>query len=174
MNIIIGNILSFIGSSIDFTFNIKFNEKSKILKGNLISSTLSLISYVFFKAYDGCITAIITLFRLITIYLKDKYNKKFDFLFIFFIALYSLMFFKYSGIQTIILFLSLMCSFVPKWIFKDMQKIRVGELLANILAIIYNIVICNYAVILLQVINIIIILIAIKKWSKKYNHRYKN
>ena len=170
MNIVIGNILSFVGSLIDFTFNIEFNEKSKILKGNLISSTLTLISYVLFKAYDGCITAIITLFRLITIYLKDKYNKKCDFLFILFIALYFLIFFKYSGIQTIVLFLSLMCSFVPKWIFKDMQKIRVGELLANILAIIYNILIYNYAVILLQVINIIIILIAIIKWCKKINN----
>ena len=166
MNIVIGNLLSFIGGSIDFAFDIKFNEKEKIHKGNLISSTLTLITYILLKAYDGLVNCIITLFRLITIYLKDKYNKKCNFLFIVFIGLYALIFLNYSGIQTIILFLSTMCSFIPKWICKDMQKIRIGGLFAYVFAIIYNILICNYAIISIQIISSILILIAFIKWYK--------
>ena len=167
MDIIIGNILSFLGGSIDFIFNIKYNEKLKILKGNLISSTLASIAFLFLKAYDGFINSIVTLLRLITIYLKDKYNKKCNLLFIGFILLYTLVFLNYSGIQTIVLFLSTMCIFIPKWMFKNMQIIRVGELLANVLAIVYNIMIFNYAVIIIKIFNIFLLSIAIIKWIKK-------
>ena len=166
MELIIGNVLSFLGGLFDFLFNIKYNEKPKILKGNLLTSTLSLISYFFLKAYDGIIDCIVTLLRLITIYLKDKYNKKCNFLFIIFLGLYCLTFTKFLGIQTIILFLSTMCVFIPKWWFKDMQKIRIGSLLASTLIIIYDIMICNYAVITIHVINIILKLIAFIKWCK--------
>ena len=167
MNIIIGNILSFLGGLLDFIFGLKFNEKLIILRENLVSSTLSLISYICLNAYDGVINCVVTLLRLLTIYIKDKYNKKFKFLFVVFFLCYCLVFFVYSGFHTILLFLSAMCSFIPKWMSKDMQKIRAGALFANVLMIFYNIAIENYAVISIQVINIVLLLITIIKWARK-------
>ena len=167
MGIILGNILSFIGGLLDFVFDLKYNEKLKILQGNFISSALSLVAYVCLNAYDGVINCVVTILRLITIYFKDKYHKKCHFLFVVFFALYCTVFFDYSGIQTIILFLSSICAFVPKWVSKDMQKIRIGGVCANILMIIYNVMISNYAVILIQILNIIFLIITLTKWSKK-------
>ena len=171
MNIIIGNILSFLGGLLDFIFGLKFNEKLIILRENLVSSTLSLISYICLNAYDGVINCVVTLLRLLTIYIKDKYNKKFKFLFVVFFLCYCLVFFEYSGFHTILLFLSAMCSFIPKWMSKDMQKIRAGALFANVLMIFYNIAIENYAVISIQVINIVLLLITIIKWVRKKNKK---
>ena len=173
MNIIIGNILSFLGALLDFLFGLKYNEKLIILKGNLVSSTLSLISYICLGAYDGAIDCIVTLLRLLTIYFKEKYHKKFKFLFVVFFLCYCLVFFKYSGVQTIILFLSVMCSFIPKWMYRDVQKIRVGALFANILTVFYNIAIENYAVISIQVINIVLLIITITKWARKKKRKKK-
>ena len=171
MNIIIGNILSFLGGLLDFLFGLKYNEKLVILRGNLISSTLSLISYACLNAYDGVINCIVTLLRLLTIYFKDKYHKKFRLLFIVFLLCYLLVFFQYSGPQTILLFLGTMCSFIPKWMSKNMQIIRAGAFCANILIIFYNIAINNYAVISIQIINILLLAITIIKWSKKKKRR---
>lgn len=173
MNIIIGNILSFFGGFIDFIFDIKFNEKAKILKGNCLTTTLSIISYIFLKAYDAIISAVVTLVRLITIYIKDKLNKKCSFLFLLFISLYALVFLNYLGVQTIILFLSNMCSFIPKWIFKDMQKIRIGGICAYILSIAFNIMIHNYAVILIQLISMMLVVIAFIRWHNEGNKKKK-
>lgn len=176
MNIIIGNIICFIGSLVDFLFNLKFNEKPKILLCNCFTSSLSFIAYIFLGAYDGLIGCIITILRLITIYFKDKYNKKCIFLFIIFFGLYFLVFLKNSGVQTIILFLGLMCSFIPKWFLKDMQKIRLGALFATILSATYNIMICNYAAVPIQITNVVLILIALTKWAaetKKQKKRKK-
>ena len=167
MNVLVGNILSFIGGLIDFGFDLKYNEKKKILQGNFVSITFSIIAYIFLKAYDAIVNAIVTLFRLITIYIKDKFNKNYSFLFIVFICLYALVFIKYSGIKTIILFISSMCSFIPKWLSKDMQKIRLGGIFAYIFAIIYNVMISNYAVIIIEVISMLLIAIAFIRWYKK-------
>lgn len=171
MSIVIGNIISFFGALVDFLFNLKFNEKPKILLGNIFSSTMSTIAYIFLKAYDGVTNCIVTIIRLITIYLKDKYHKNCNFLFIIFLGLYSLVFLHFAGLQTIILFLSTMCVFIPKWIFKDMQKIRVGSFLAHVLSIIYNIMIINYAVILIHIMCCILVIITFTKWHNKNNNR---
>jgi hypothetical protein len=167
MDIILGNIISFLGSLIDFSFDLKYNKKSKILLGNILSSSLSIIAYIFLQAYDGIINCFVTLIRLITIYLKDKYKKKLNFLFIIFVGLYLLVFINYSGIQTIILFISSMCAFIPKWIYKDMQKIRICSLFAHILSIVYDILIMNYAVIIIHIICIIMLIITLIKWHKQ-------
>ena len=172
MFLIIGNIISFIGFTVDYIFTLKFNKKSTIIKGNCLSTSISIVAYTFLKAYDGIVNCIITLIRLITIYLKDKYNKKWNFLFFVFIALYSLTFLCYAGIQTIILFTSTMCNFIPKWLSKDMQKIRIGGILSIILIIIYDVMIHNYMVIIVQVLNVIVFTIALIKWYKE--DRYKN
>ena len=168
IGVIIGNLLSFAGGLIDFIFGLKFNEKLKNIQGNLISSTLSLIAYIFLNAYDGVINCAVTLLRLATIYIKDKHHKKFHFIFVLFFSLYCLVFFDYSGVQTIFLFLSSMCSFIPKWISKDMQKIRLGALMANVLAIVYNMIVGNFMVIVIQIINILLLIITIAKWAKKW------
>ena len=167
MNIIIGNILSFTGGLLDFVFSFKFNKKIYILQGNLISSSLSFFACLILHAYDGAINAVVTFLRILTIYIKEKYNKKFRFLFVVFLLSYALVFINFSGIQTILLFLGTMCAFVPKWISKNMQVIRVGELCANILIIFYNLAICNYAVISIQIISIILLIITICKWAIK-------
>jgi len=167
VGIIIGNILCFIGTLLDFLFGLKYNDKSKILLCNCLTSALSFIAYIFLGAYDGLIGCAVTILRLITIYFKDKYKKKCIFLFIVFLGLYLLVFLKNSGAQTIILFLSAMCSFIPKWFSKDMQKIRLGALSATILAVIYNVMICNYASISIQIVSIILILITLTRWAIK-------
>ena len=166
INIFIGNTLSLIGGLTDIIFDLKYNEKQKILKGNCLSTSCSIASMCFFKAYDGLINCIVTLIRLITIYIKDKYQKQWNGLFIIFILLYALVFVNYAGIQTIILFISVMCSFIPKWLCKNVQYIRFGAIFAYVFSIIYNILINNYAVILIQVISMTTILVAIIKWHK--------
>ena len=173
MNIVIGNIISFFGSLIDFVLNLKFNEKAKILIGNVFSSLMTITAYIFLKVYDGIISCIVTIIRLITIYFKDKYNKSCNFLFIIFIGLYGLVFLHYAGIKTIILFVSTMCSLIPKWLSKDMQKIRVGTFFAHILSIIYNIMIVNYAVILIHIISSILVIVTIVKWHNNKIKRRK-
>lgn len=165
MNIIVGNILSFLGGTLDFLFSLKFNDKLKIIQGNFISSSLSVVAYMCLGAYDGVIGCIVTLLRLGTIYYKDKYHKKCHVFFGVFLALYALVFIDYSGVQTIILFLSTMCSFIPKWICKDMQKIRIGGLCANVLMIFYNLMISNYAVIPVQALGITLTTITLIRWA---------
>ncbi len=164
INIFVGNMLSFIGGLLDVIFDLKYNEKQKILAGNCLSTTCSIVSFIFLKAYDGLINCIVTLVRLITIYFKDKYNKKCSVLFVAFILLYALVFVNYSGIQTIILFVGVMFSFIPKWACKNMQIIRLGSLCSYVLSITYNILISNYAVISIQLVNMVMLVIAIIRW----------
>ena len=166
MNIILGNIISFLGSFIDFTFDLKYNEKSKILIGNLFSTSMSFISLLLLGAYDGVIGCVVTFLRLITIYFKDKYNKKLNILFILFIILYSSVFLNYMGLQTIIMFISVMLSFIPKWLFKDMQLIRLFTLLSLILIIIYNVMILNYGAIPIELASLFGLEITLFKWKK--------
>ena len=167
INLFIGNTISFIGGLIDIIFDLQYNEKQKILKGNLLSTSCTIVSMFFLKAYDGMINGMVTLIRLITIYLKDKFQKHWNGLFIIFIFLYSLVFLNYAGIQTIILFISVMCSFIPKWLCKNVQHIRLGALGAYIFSITYNLMIHNYAIIVVQLITMITLIIAIIKWHKK-------
>lgn len=167
MGIIIGNILCFIGGLTDFLFSLKCNEKSKNLLCNCFTSSLSFIAHIFLEAYDGLIGCAVTILRLVTIYFKDKFNKKCTPLFVVFLGLYSMVFFKNAGAQTVILFLGVMCSFVPKWFSKDMQKIRLGAFFANILSAIYNVMIHNYASISIQILNAVLIAISFTKWALK-------
>ena len=169
-----GNMLSLIGGCIDVGFDLKYNEKRKILLGNCISSTLGIIALIFLRAYDGVINDIVTLLRLITIYLKDKYNKKCNMLFIVFFFLYTLMFINYSGIQTIVLFACVMLCFIPKWVCKNMQIIRLFNLVASILSMTYNVLIMNYAVILIQMISFVLLVVSIIRWHIKDKHLEEN
>ena len=166
---VLGNIISLAGGLVDFIFDLKFNEKKRILQGNFISSSLSLIALLCLRAYDGVINCIVTILRLATIYIKDKYHKKCRFLFIVFFILYCFVFFDFAGIQTIVLFLSTICSFVPKWISTDMQKIRLGSLTSYILIIIYNLLIGNILVIPLDIVYAILTVVTLTKWAKKPN-----
>ena len=76
IQILIANALAFIAHCIDWFFCYKYKDKSRILQGNMLSSTMSIIVCLILSAYAGVISSLITLLRIVVIYYKDKYNKK--------------------------------------------------------------------------------------------------
>lgn len=167
MDTILGNIFSTIGAIIDFVAGIKYKEKKKILQSNFISSFCSLLAMICLGSVSGIINVCVTLIRLFTIYKKDEKNLNLHRMFLFFVIIYATVFFDYDGIYTWLLFLSSMCSFIPKWYCKNTQILRIGGLNANLLIIGYNIHIQNYASIFFNIFNIIGILIGLIKWFYK-------
>ena len=70
--IIIANVLVIFNHFLDFYFNMKYKEKSKILLSNIATSTISLLSYILLHSTAGAISCIITILRVMVIYYKDK------------------------------------------------------------------------------------------------------
>ena len=162
--VIIGNALVVAGHLIDFIAGYFFNEKPTILKFNILTSIISTIANICFKAVGGIISTLTTILRLIVIYLKDKYNKKFIIPFIVICILYLNAFWDWRGIASIFLVVSSFCAFLPKWFSKNVQHMRIGGLLANITNIPYYLIIQNYTGIIISIINSITISISIIKW----------
>jgi hypothetical protein len=165
LNLIIGNCFTFFGELVDLSFGIKFNEKSKVLIGGMLSLIFTGIGYIFLGAWDGLLNAIICLIRLIVTYFKDKYNKKFTFLFFIFLGMYFIPFLTDSGPQTIFITIAVICVFIPKWFCKNVQYIRIGTLFHYILFIIYNFYINNYSSIIFEIIGAIGLIIGLIKWK---------
>ena len=173
--VVVANIVSLFAQLVDFFAGLKFNEKSKIILCNLLSSSLNLITMILLDSRAGIISVIITLIRLITIYFKDKYNlKSLNMLFPVFIGLYALTFTDNNVVVALTIFFSNMCSFIPKWVSKDMQKIRIGALFANIIIIISNIMIKNYSAVPFNVFAVVSISIQLIKWYRQEKHRELN
>lgn len=167
--IVLANIFSLAGNLVDFFVGLHYNEKSKIILFNLLSSSCSLVAMILLQSKAGAISVVVTMVRLATIYLKDKHKLKWmNPLIIVFIALYGLTFLDNNVWVALTIFASNMCSFIPKWVSKDMQKIRAGGLLANIVILWTNVIIKNYASLPFNIFAIISISIQFVKW-----HRHK-
>lgn len=162
--IIAGNIVSGLAQLIDIATGYTTNKKNITLISNLVTTTMSIIAMALLCAYDGFVGSVVTLLRLLTIYIKDKKQKEWPAIFIIFFLLYGSVFFAWQGPQTILLFLSSMASFVPKWFCKSMEPIRIGGFCALCLSITYNAMIQNYATLGIQVFSVINILVTIIRW----------
>lgn len=173
LNIIIGNCFTFFGDLVDLLFGIKFNEKSKVLIGGMLSLVFAGIGYVFLGAWDGLINAFICLLRLGVTYFKDKYNKKFTLLFFVFLGMYFIPFLTDSGPQTIFMTIAVLCVFIPKWFCKNVQYIRIGTLFHHMLFIVYNLYIMNYSSIAFEIFAICGLAIGLIKWRKNKNSENK-
>ncbi len=162
--LIIGNIIVVLAHGLDFLWSFLFNNKNRILRENMVSSIMSIIANICFQALGGVITSSVTLARIITIYIKDKYHKKFVIPFIIICGMYLFSLRDWRGLPSILLVCSMFCSFIPKWFSQDVQKLRIGALFANMLIIPYEFLVANYAGIGMACINIVTVLINIVKW----------
>ena len=168
--VIIANVLTGLARLWDFIIGYHFNEKKKIVLCNLLSSSLQLVAMILLSSVAGTVAYIVTLLRLVTIYVKEKYNRKFVALFILYIVLYAVMFWDDNFIVALLLFTSNMCSYIPKWMFKDYQKVRCGEMCSSAFSIGANIIIMNYAVIPFSIFNVVGAIIQLIKW---HNNKVK-
>lgn len=164
MEVVVANIVSAFGHLWDFFVGFKFNEKGKILLLSLVSSGASLFSMILLGSWSGVISVSVTIARLISIYWKDKHGYKATWLLFLFLLLYAMVFFDENILVALLMFSGNMCSFISKWFCKNVQYIRIGALGANILCIVYSILILNYASIPFNVFNIVTICISIAKW----------
>ncbi len=155
MNIVIANVLTGTALLWDFLIGYRINDKEKIVLCNLLSSFLQLIGMILLGSLAGVIGYIITLSRLITIYLKDKYHKDWLPIFFLYIGLYALVFHDENFLVANLIFISNLCSFIPKWISKDMQKIRIGGSVGSCFSIGSNLLIANYAAIPFNILSIV-------------------
>ena len=162
--IIAGNIISFAAHLTDIITGYVTNKKNITLISNFATTTMSIISMVLLNAYDGVTGYVITLARLVTIYVKDERQKEWPGLFVIFAILHGSIFFAWQGPRTILLFLSIMASFVPKWVCKTMEPIRIGGLCSLCLSVVYNAMIMNYMAISVEVFSIVNILVTIARW----------
>lgn len=79
-SIVIGNIISFIGSII-FIYGNKQRDMKNLQKASLIAYVFSIVSLLILKAYTGIVSIIFNIFRSIII-IKDKYTKSVMILFL--------------------------------------------------------------------------------------------
>ncbi len=172
--IIIANVITIIAYGIDYFFIYKYKNKATILKGNMASSSLNILSCFLLGGKAGVISGAITLARIITIYFKDKYKLKLYPLFFLFCGLYLLVLREQSGLPVILLCISNYCIFIPKWFSINMQHIRIGEIICNILCIPYELLIQNYAKIPIHILSIMIIIISFIKWTKSQTKNKEN
>ncbi len=173
-NIIIGNLISLTGCIIDFVVGMKYNEKKIIIRFNYLSCSLSIIALIFLGAYEGMIEACITLLRLIVINYKDQKGKKWYGGLVLFMFSYALVFTQGFNIKTMLTFSRSMVSFIPKWVSRNMQVIRVCALISYIMVMIYNFMIKNYAPLAFQFFSTAGLVLTIMRWyglapNKKLN-----
>jgi hypothetical protein len=169
MEVVVANIVSTFGHLWDFFVGFKFNEKGKILLLSLVSSGASLFSMILLGSWSGVVSVSVTMARLISIYWKDKHDYKATWLLFLFLLLYAMVFFDENIWVAVLMFLGNMCSFLPKWFCKNVQYIRIGALGANLLCIVYSILILNFASIPFNIFNVVTICISIVKWHIQLN-----
>lgn len=171
--VIIANCITVLVHVLDFYFGYKYRDKPTILKANILTSSMSVITYIILGGWAGVISSLTTIARLITIYYKDKKNQKFHFAFIAFCLAYLSSISDWTGWYVVLLVISMYCSFLPKWFSKNTQYMRLGGLFANILLIPYQILVKNYASVPMNIFNIITISISFIKWYRLDKSSYK-
>ena len=169
MNILIANGFSFLGHIIDAVVGYKYNEKPKILLFNIISSCCSLLAMILLHSMAGCVSVIVTVFRLCVIYFKDKYHWKIDWAVLVFIAGYACIFLDSDFPVAVLMFTGNLVSFLPKWFCQQVQYLRIGAFLANFIFIFPHYLIDNFATIPFHIMNMVMILIAYIKWYRIEN-----
>lgn len=163
---LVANLFSFAGHLIDVIVGFKYNEKSKIVLFNIISSTCSLLAMYLLNSMAGCISVTVTIFRLVFIYLKDKYLWKVDWMFFIFLIGYGSVFFDNNLIVALFMFLGNIIAFSSKWFLKKAQHLRIGVCTANIIFIFPNIFIHNFSAVPFYLFNAVLITLAYIKWYK--------
>ena len=163
--IIIGNIISGI-AYLAGILSIRSKTKDSLLKVDLMTSGLSLLSFCFLLSLSGILNTIITLLRIQTIRYKEIKNKNFYLLFIVFLIFYMSVFIDYKGLETILLFTSSMFSFIPKWFSKNLQVIRFTGICACFTIIYWQLSILNYTGMMFSIISILINAIGLYKNRK--------
>lgn len=164
---IIANVFSFTGHLIDVVTGFVFNEKSKILLYNILSSFCSLIAMFLLNSIAGCISVTVTIIRLWIIYLKDKYEWKINWIVLIFTIGYALVFFDNDFIIAFLIFFGNMVAFLSKWYCQSAQHLRIGACIANVVFIFPNYLIHNFSVIPFHIFNTVTILLAYYRWYKK-------
>ena len=164
---IIANIFSFTGHLIDAVTGFLYNEKSKLILFNILSSLCSLLCMILLHSVAGCISVIVTIFRLVLIYYKDKYQWNIDWIFIVFVIGYLGVFLDNNTLVAMLLFLGNVIAFLPKWFCQKAQHLRIGACVANIVFIFPNYLIHNFSAIPFYIFNIVTISLAYYKWHKQ-------
>lgn len=165
--IILANVLVVFNHFLDFYFNMKYKEKSKILLSNIATSTISLLSFVLLNSVAGIVSCAVTILRVIVIYYKDKKGKRWIPLFILFAILYLSPLLDFETPLVILLCISNYILYIPKWFSKDMQFIRATSCLACILLVPYLIYIQNYSGAIFTIIDIVTYFSSYMKWKVK-------
>ena len=167
MNILIGNLFSLFANIVEIRFNLKYNEKQKVLTGTLIKLPIVAIGYLFLGGYAGIINCAISEIRVgVTLY-KDKHNKKFYGLFAIFILLYLLPLTTQEGLRTWFLVVGTLFNFIPKWFSKDVKYIRIGNLIGDSISVIYSLCIFDIIDVTLTLVSIFGTTAALIKWQSK-------
>lgn len=162
--LILANIIVVLQYLLDFLIGYKYNKKSTILKGNMLTSSMSVASSLMLGATAGAVSSVITIIRLAIIYIKDKYNKRFIIPFVLLCIMYLSVLFEHKGYETILLVISNFFSFIPKWFSRNPQHLRMGGLMSNICIIPYFLLVHNYTGTGFAVFNIVTIAINLIKW----------
>ena len=152
---VLANVFTVIGNIIDCVCAAVLKDKEKLIISNLMSSTCTLITMTLLMSMSGVIGVLVTLARLITIYIKDKKHMEMKLLFILFLVLYGMVFFDKNKIAAFTVFASNMCAFLPKWFSKDIQKVRIGGICSCVFALWHRTMVGNYAALPFLVIAII-------------------
>ena len=167
MATIIANCLSAFGNLWDFGVGFFCNEKGKMMLLSLVSSSASLLAMILLGSWAGAASAVVTMTRLVAIYIKDKKGYRWNWMLILFLAMYLSVFADNSILIAALIFTESAISVSTKWFFKDVQKIRLAVLLVNFMAIASNLMIGNYASIPFNIFNITTISISLIKWHLK-------
>lgn len=165
--IIIGNIISGIGILIDTVMSIKANSKAKILYGNVASSACSVLSYLVLGATEGVITGVVSMSRMIVTLLKDKYKKKWYPVMLLYIGFYALSFTQGINIKTVIIFISSLIVFIPKWVSQNPQVIRMTTFISQTMMLPYCFMVQNYFSFVSILVSDVGLLIGFLRFLKK-------
>lgn len=143
------------------------NKKNGILGGMILSNILNLTHYFLLGAYSGCFTKFVAIFRDFFIILKSK-NKVLSssFVLMIFVIIYVIMgVLTYDGVFSIFPILAAIIYLIPVW-YGNCNIIRKTAFIGYFLWLIYNIFIFSMAGIIANVVSIVSILIAIKKYGR--------
>ena len=163
---LIANVFSFLGHTMDMVVGYKYNEKAKIILFGILSSLCSLIAMFLLHSLAGCISVVVTMIRLYVIYLKDKNNWKIDWITILFVLGYGFVFLDNDVLVAFLLFVGNVVAFLPRWFCQNVQYIRIGACMANIIIIFPHYLIHNYSGMFFHVVNVITILLSYYKWYR--------
>lgn len=163
-NSIIAQVLGIIALIVLFISSL-VNDKKKVLGIQVISSLVIALQYLFLGAYSGCLINIVCAIRNI-IYGKKYENKQAPiWLVIVIIAIMmALSMFTYNGPISLLPMLAISIFTIAVSRFK-LTSIRIAEIIASVIMIIYDVEVKAYTGIIMVTVEIIFALVAIIRFS---------